>query len=374
MCSYWFLTTSYICNIVASNKKRFWNISHRFFVSLLFKCTARFWYLHLHESWPFRAQPFGIQDPRLFHLVLFCYPLFSCSTMQCTKPHHAHFMPLEISAGFWWTLHVQNVTMSQFCEFAQRVCNTNMDGLYIFAHGRLNNVWTRLNHVVISISQAQIETEVHWNSCLSFAGRLEQDFCWPARLFLSYNFWSVFVTCRTQLEALCKQARRFTASTGIATLACLKPRQLQYLLRERKTPEEDIAKSETRKLQGMQKFFCDFSHLSMLFAFYQWLLQAISSFKRPCTRCQTVKTGVWQCQDGHLGCYTFFIQIIEMHENASSSLYRAWHFTIKFHAAWGYGGEGTRRETSHAEWPHSHCVIMSNQWTQTWHKQIKTNT
>ena len=72
------------------------------------------------------------------------------------------------------------------------------------------------------------------------------------------------VTCRTQLQALCKQARRFTASTGIATLACLKPRQLQYLLRERKTPEEDIAKSETRKLQesrrpeGMQKLFVTF--------------------------------------------------------------------------------------------------------------------
>lgn len=57
-------------------------------------------------------------------------------------------------------------------------------------------------------------------------------------------------------------------------------------------------------------------------------------------------------------------KLSKMHENASSSLYRAWHFTIKFHAAWGYGGEGTRRETSHAEWPHSHCVIMSNQWTQ----------
>ena len=78
---------------------------------------------------------------------------------------------------------------------------------------------------------------------------------------------------------------------------------------------------------GNAKVFCDFSHLSMLFAFYQWLLQAISSFKQPCTRCQTVKTGVWQCQDGHLGCYTFFIQIIE---NASNRLYRAWHFTSSF--------------------------------------------
>ena len=196
-----------------------------------------------------------------------------------------------------------------------------------FAHGRLNNVWTRLNDVVISISQAQIETEVHWNSCLSFAGRLEQDFCWPSCRFLSYNFWSVFVTCRTQLEALCKQARRFTASTGIATLACLKPRQLQYLLRERKTPEEDIAKSETRKLQesrrpeGMQKFFVTFRICPCC------LHSTSGCFKQPCTRCQTVKTGVWQCQDGHLGCYTFFIQIIE---NASSSLYRAWHFTSSF--------------------------------------------
>ena len=238
------------------------------------------------------------------------------------------------------TLHVQNVTMSQFCEFTQRVCNTNMDGLYIFAHGRLNNVWTRLNDVVISISQAQIETEVHWNSCLSFAGRLEPDF------FLSYDFWSVFVTCRTQLEALCKQARRFTASTGIATLACLKPRQLQYLLRERKTPEEEIAKSETRKLQesrrleGMQKFF-----VSGCFKLFQ-SSATMHTMSNCQNRCMTVP-----------GWTSWMLHFLHSnYRKCLKQLVPCLTFYIKFHAAWGYGGEGTRRETSHAEWPHRHCV------------------
>ena len=347
-----FLTTSYICNIVASNKNVFWKHFSSF---LCFFCRSN---ARLDSGtctftrvWPFPSSAFWYPGSTLvfilYYFVIHCSPVAPCSAQ---KPHHAHFMPLEISAGFWWTLHVQKrYDVHSFVSFTQRVCNTKMVYTF-FAHGRLNNVWTRLNDVVISISQAQIETEVHWKFLFEFLqGDWSRTFCWPARLFLSYKL--LVSVCHLPNSA----RSSLQAGTTFSQLV-LESRLLHVwsqdsyntYLEKGKTPEEDIAKSETRKLQessrpeGMQMFFCDFSHLSMLF----FILPVVASSNHV----HDVKLSKQVYDSARMDILDATLSSFKLSKMPQAACYRAWHFYIKVSCClrlrWGRHKKRRRRMLS----------------------------